>query len=124
MKHDTAGLNARHLQGHGTLRTYAIGFMLSCALTVAAYLIVVYPNFPTRILVAEIVALAIMQLLVQLVYFLHLDKEGKPRWNLVTFLFALMVVLILVFGSLWIMTHLNYHMMSPQEIIVDEGISR
>jgi cytochrome o ubiquinol oxidase operon protein cyoD len=64
--------------------------------------------------------------MVQLVFFLHLGGEGKPRWRLTAFLFMLLVLVILVFGSLWIMYNLDYHMtMSPEEldsqIIEDEG---
>jgi cytochrome o ubiquinol oxidase operon protein cyoD len=62
-------------------------------------------------LVAVIVGLAIIQLFVQLFFFLHLGEESKPRWNLMVLLFAAMVVIIVVFGSLWIMNNLNYNMM-------------
>ena len=58
-------------------------------------------------LVGALAALAVAQLMVQLVFFLHLGTESKPRWNLTVVLFALMVVVILVFGSLWIMKNIN-----------------
>jgi cytochrome o ubiquinol oxidase operon protein cyoD len=50
------------------------------------------------------------------VFFLHLGRESKPRWNLNALLFAVLVVVIIVFGSLWIMHNLNYHMQNPQQI--------
>jgi cytochrome o ubiquinol oxidase subunit IV len=50
------------------------------------------------------------------VFFLHLGRETRPRWKLAVFLFMLGVILILVFGSLWIMTNLNYRMMPKQMV--------
>ncbi len=114
--------------GRGTSGSYVAGYILSLILTVTAFILVANQVFSGRFLVLAIVELAIAQLLVQLLLFLHLDRESKPRWNLLAFLFAVLVVGILVFGSLWIMHNLNYHMSSPSEmdsnIIRDEGISR
>ena len=54
------------------------------------------------------------QFFTQLLFFLHLGRETKPRWKLLVFLFMTMIVAILVFGSLWIMYNLNYHMTLQQ----------
>lgn len=98
------------------LASYMAGFVLSLALTVTAYLTVVNRLFQGTVLIAVISSLAIAQLVIQLVFFLHLSNEPKPRWNLRVLLFAVLVVVIVVFGSLWIMTHLSYnHGMSPEE---------
>lgn len=116
-------------ESKGRLTSYVVGFVLSLELTIAAYLLVVNQAISDRkLLIAAIIVLAIVQLLVQLVFFLSLDKESKPRWNLLTFLFAGLVVLIVVLGSLWIMNNLDYrHGISPEEIdteiIKDEGIT-
>lgn len=67
------------------------------------------------ILLWFLVAFAVMQLLVQLVFFLHIRHESTPRWNLVAFIFMFIFLLIIVVGSLWVMHHLNYNMMSAQE---------
>lgn len=90
---------------------YVIGFVLSIILTLVAYILVVNHVMSGAGLVAVIVGLAIIQLFVQLFFFLHLGEESKPRWNLMSLLFAAMVVIIVVFGSLWIMNNLNYNMM-------------
>lgn len=117
-----------HDKDKARLTSYVVGFILSLELTIAAYLLVVNGAIANRgWLIAAIIVLAVVQLLVQLVFFLSLDKESKPRWNLVTFLFAALVVLIVVLGSLWIMNNLDYHHgLSPEEIdteiIEDEGI--
>ena len=112
--------------GHGTYASYVVGFISSLILTFGAYSLVARHILATQPLIITIVSLAIAQLLVQLIFFLHLNAESKPRWNLVVLLFAVMVLVILVFGSLWIMSNLNHHMMSPSDttnyIIHDEGI--
>lgn len=118
-------MNSEHATTHASLRTYTVGFLLSVALTFMAYGSVVYKLLSGNALIAFIVFLAIAQLLVQLVYFLHLGQEAKPKQNLMVFLFAAMVICILVFGSLWIMNSLDYHMTSNQVneyIIKEEGI--
>jgi cytochrome o ubiquinol oxidase subunit IV len=99
----------------GSNWSYLLGFGLSVALTTCAFLLVQHHvntghRYPSdNVMLIALSALAIIQLFVQLVFFLHLDKESKPRWNTTVLLFAAMVVFILVAGSLWIMTNLNYH---------------
>ncbi len=111
----------------GTFTSYTIGFVISIILTLVAYFIVVEKYLPGRTLLATLVALAITQLLVQLIFFLHLGRESKPRWNLTVLLYAVLLVVILVVGTLWIMANLNYHM-GPQEVeeylLQDEGINK
>jgi cytochrome o ubiquinol oxidase subunit IV len=111
-----------------SLMSYITGFVLSLLLTMAAYLVAVSHIFEGRLLVAVIVMLALTQLLVQLIFFLHLADESRPWWNLQVFMFMGLIVAILVFGSLWIMSNLDYHTMSPSqieaEIIKDEGIKK
>jgi cytochrome o ubiquinol oxidase operon protein cyoD len=75
------------------------------------YTIVVHHLLPLNLTIIAVVILAVMQLLVQLVFFLHLGGESKPRWNLMAFMFTLLVVAILVAGTLWIMYNLDYNMM-------------
>lgn len=101
-------------QSHGTLQAYVTGFVLSLMLTAAAYVSVVNEIITDKVLIAVIVGLAVAQLLVQLVFFLHLQRESKPRLNLVVFSFMLLVVGIVVIGSLWIMNNLDYNMMPHQ----------
>lgn len=104
-----------HDAGHGSYVSYTIGFLLSIALTLAAYFLVVDKLLAGSALVAAIMGLAVAQLFVQLVFFLHLGRESKPRWNLMVFGFAVLVVAIVVLGSIWIMENLDYNMM-PEEM--------
>ncbi|MEX2014705.1 MAG: cytochrome o ubiquinol oxidase subunit IV [Candidatus Saccharimonadales bacterium] len=92
-----------------TTKSYVLGFAYSIILTLTAYYLVVNNVFSGWTIVFIILALAVFQLGVQLFYFLHLDQERKPRWNMITFLFAVQTVLIVVLGSVWIMVNLSYH---------------
>ena len=105
-------------QKHGSYMSYIVGFVLSIVLTLVAYFAVVNDWFSGRGLLLFVTGLAIVQLLVQLLFFLHLSQERGPRWNLMTFLFAGLVVFIVVIGSLWIMYNLDYNMThsSPEEL--------
>jgi len=96
---------------------YVTGFILSIILTLLAYWIVAGGAYEKRFIVAVIIALAILQLFVQLYFFLHLGEEMRPRWRLLTLGFGALVVGIIVLGSLWIMDNLNYNMMhSPEKM--------
>lgn len=101
---------------------YIKGFLLSVALTLAVYFPVArhvhshHTIYSDGSLLALMFSLAVVQLVVQLVFFLHLGRESKPRWNLMVFGLMLVVLLIVVGGSLWIMDNLNYHMLSPDQI--------
>ena len=98
----------------GSLATYTTGFLLSVILTMWAYLMVVNHSYSRRVILITIVFFALVQFLIQLTYFLHLGREAKPKYKLLTFLFMIMVVFILVFGSIWIMNNLNYRMTPDQ----------
>lgn len=110
---------SNHERDHeqAALGTYITGFITSVVLTLAAYLLVVRHTFSTWILAGVISLLAIAQFAVQLIFFLHLGNDMKPRFKTGAFWFMLLVVLIVVVGSLWIMHSLNYRMdLSPQRI--------
>ena len=98
-----------------SLNTYIVGYVLSLFLTITAYLLVRGHVSTKWVLVGLVVGLALVQFIVQLLFFLKLGTETRPRWKLLVFGFMIMVVLILVFGSLWIMNNLNYRM-TPQQI--------
>jgi len=106
----------------GNYTSYVVGFALSLIITLIAYVIIVNKYFAsTNQAILIIATLAIVQLFVQLIFFLHLGRESKPRWNAMALIFAGIVVLVVVFGSLWIMNNLDYNMKhTDQEIIKDE----
>lgn len=98
-----------------TIVPYITGFVLSIILTLLAYWAVESQAYSPAFVVSIIIGLAVIQLFVQLFFFLHLGEEMRPRWRLVTLGFGVLVVGIVVLGSLWIMNNLNYNMMhSPK----------
>lgn len=101
---------------HGWNASYKpqfVGFVMSVILTIAAYRIVTYNELSDSLLTLTIGGIALLQALVQLIFMLHLGLETKPRWGIITFLFTVFVVIIIIGGSLWIMSNLNYDLM-PQ----------
>ena len=101
------------------LRNYVIGFALSIILTLSAYILVqIHVNSPetlsSHVILGAIAVLAMVQFMVQLAYFLHLSFRPKERWQMLVFGFMLGVVVIIVGGSLWIMSNLNYRMTPSQ----------
>lgn len=98
-----------------TLQLYVLGFAWSVILTLGAYVAVVNQLLARRELILYIMVLALIQVWVQLYFFLHLGSEAKPRWNAWTFLFMSLILLVIVIGSLWIMHNLNYNMMPSHE---------
>ena len=99
------------------MKRYVAGFGLSLVATIAAFWLVMseQANLSKSGLIGLLLTLALAQLLVQLVFFLHLSEEKKPRPHTMSFIFMSMVVLIIGLGSIWIMASLNYNM-SPNEV--------
>jgi len=93
-------------------RAYVIGFVLSLFITLAAYGIAVYHVLPWTPLVVVLLSLAGVQFIVQIMCFLHLDRASASRERLIVLGAIIVIVLILVVGSLWVMTHLNERMMT------------
>ncbi len=106
-------------EGPAKQESYIFGFIISLILTLISYFLVaenLISGFP---LVATVGTLAFVQVVIQLIFFLHLGEEPSPPWNLFIFFYMVLMVLIIVIGSIWIMNHLDYQMMnhSDQELI-------
>ena len=107
--------NASHSHddaGHGSVKSYVIGFILSVILTVIPFGLVMYPSLPKSITLWIVLAFAIIQVLVHLVYFLHMDRSAAQRNNVIAFVFAAIVIVLLVGLSLWIMFSIHTFMMA------------
>jgi cytochrome o ubiquinol oxidase subunit IV len=103
------------------IRSYIIGFILSLLLTIIPYLIVTRHMFGENSLLWAVTLFGVAQLLVQVLFFLHLPAKVKPYWDLLVFFFTLLIVAFLVVGTLWIMFHLNYNMMGASPFNTNEG---
>ena len=108
-------VDSKHSEARYT--SYIVGFVLSLATTLLAFFFVINNLWPKEMLMYIVMAIAVIQLVVQLVFFLHLGQGS--RWKTITFVFAALVVLIVVIGSIWIMHNLDYNMMhmSPDQMV-------
>lgn len=110
---------------HGTIRSYIIGFLLSVVFTLIPYYLVVYKSLEGSALLATIIGFAMLQLVVQVVFFLHLGREKKPRYNLIFLLSTISLIFVVVVGSIWIMNHLHYNMSATDvadKVSTDEAV--
>lgn len=103
--------NNHHDNSHGSVKSYIVGFILSVILTVIPYYLVVNHVMDTHSLGLTVMGIAVLQLIVQVVYFLHLSLKGEEYSKTLSFIFTLVVVLILVIGTIWIMSNLYDNMM-------------
>lgn len=111
-----------------SIKNYLIGFTLSLLLTLLIFFFVIKAasgDIRTTVgfSVAMIIGVAILQLIVQVIFFLHLSgKSSSERWRTLAFSFMGLVVLIIVIGSLWIMNNLDYNMM--HEHTMEKGLEK
>ncbi|MCS4510960.1 cytochrome o ubiquinol oxidase subunit IV [Xylophilus ampelinus] len=97
---------------HSTLKGYVTGFILSVILTAIPFWLVmgnVFEKSSTTALV--ILGFAAVQIVVHMVYFLHMNTKSEGGWNMLALIFTLVVVVITLSGSLWVMFHMNANMM-------------
>lgn len=119
--HEELSLKEVKKEWHGTYKSYVIGFIASLLLTSLSFLLVITKAITGPALIFIIVSLALIQAVMQLLYFLHLGQEEETHWEAVTFYFMVVILVIVAFGSLWIMYNLNDRMMSdmPMEMTHD-----
>jgi cytochrome o ubiquinol oxidase operon protein cyoD len=98
--------------GHGSMRGYLTGFVLAAILTAIPFWLVMGKVFSNPTVTAlAIMVLAVVQIVVHMVYFLHMNTKSEGGWNMLALIFTLVLVVITLSGSLWIMYHLNNNMM-------------
>jgi cytochrome o ubiquinol oxidase operon protein cyoD len=111
-----------HLDHHDTLhitvRGYVIGFVLSVVLTAIPFWLVMTRVLPgTGLTIFVILGLAMVQIYVHMVFFLHMTSKAEGGWTWMSLIFTLVLLVIVLSGSLWIMYHLNANTMpvSPEQ---------
>lgn len=95
---------------HGTTRSYIVGFALSLVFTFIPYYLVVGQGVTGAVLLVTILGFAVLQMIIQVVFFLHLGREGKPHWQLGFLVSTVGMIVVVVGASLWIMHHLHANM--------------
>jgi cytochrome o ubiquinol oxidase subunit IV len=103
-----------HDDGHpeSTLKGYLTGFGLSVVLTAIPFWLVMTGKLGSNEATAvAILVLAAMQIVVHMIYFLHMTPRAEGGWTMMALIFTVVMVAITLTGSLWIMYHLNANMM-------------
>ena len=100
-----------HGAGHGSLGSYAIGFVLSVILTAIPFYMVMDGGFSRHATILTMVVLGLVQVVVHLICFLHMNMSSEGRWNVMAFIFTVIVILLVVGLSLWIIFSADMLMM-------------
>jgi cytochrome o ubiquinol oxidase operon protein cyoD len=109
--------------GHGdgghepsTLKGYMTGFILSVILTAIPFWLVMANVLPTKSMTAFVIlGFAAVQIVVHMVYFLHMNSKSEGGWTMLALIFTVVIVVITLAGSLWVMHHMNVNMMPSME---------
>ena len=101
-----------HEASHGSFKSYMIGFVLSVILTVIPFWLVMGKVFSDPVVtVAIVMILGAIQIIVHMIYFLHMDTKSEGGWNIMALMFTIVLIVIALSGSMWVMYHLNANMM-------------
>lgn len=97
---------------HATVKGYVTGFLLSVVLTAIPFWLVMNQVLASpRATALVILAFAVVQIVVHMIYFLHMNTRAEGGWNMLSLIFTVVIVVIMLIGSIWVMWHLNTNMM-------------
>jgi cytochrome o ubiquinol oxidase operon protein cyoD len=96
---------------HGSFRSYLTGFLLSVILTAIPFGLVLTGILSPPVTASIVLLFAVIQIVVQMIFFLHLDPRSEGGWNMLALMFTLIIIIIVITGSIWVMHHLNTNMM-------------
>ncbi|MDF7674498.1 cytochrome o ubiquinol oxidase subunit IV [Acetobacteraceae bacterium ESL0709] len=99
-------------ESHGSYGSYITGFVLAVILTVASFAVVLSKALSFWSTLVVIGVLAAIQMVVHMVFFLHMNGSSKQRWILMTFLVTAFSVFTIVVLSLFVLWDTQMHMMS------------
>ncbi len=97
--------------GQGSFTGYATGFVLSVVLTAIPFWVVMHGLLTRTAALILISGAAIVQILVHLRYFLHLDASSRARWNVLALLLTALIAVLLIGWTILIMYHLHHLLM-------------
>ena len=102
---------------HSTFSGYMLGFVLSVMLTAIPFWLVMSGTLPSKQITALVImAFAVVQIIVHMIYFLHMSPKSENGWSMMALIFTIVMVVIALSGSLWVMNHLNSNMMPIHEM--------
>ena len=111
----TPGLESQ--EAHGSLRGYTIGYVSAIALTIAAFTVATSTGMAPFSIESALAVLAIAQMLVHLIFFLHINTAPVQKTNILAFTATMLIIAIVVIGSMWIMSHLNRNMIPMNQLM-------
>ena len=100
------------IHGHGSFRDYVTGFVLSVILTAIPFWLVMADVIGDKLITGIVIlAFAVVQIVVHMIYFLHMNTKSEGGWTFLALIFTVTIVAITLCGSIWVMHHLNTNMM-------------
>ncbi|MGK2910741.1 MAG: cytochrome o ubiquinol oxidase subunit IV, partial [Sphingobium sp.] len=111
MSTDTHVDHENVVEAHGSRSGYLIGFGLSVVLTAIPFWLVMTGVLPVQATAYIIMAFAAVQIVVHMIYFLHMTTKSEGGWTMMALIFTIVLVGIAFSGSLWVMYHLSTNMM-------------
>jgi cytochrome o ubiquinol oxidase operon protein cyoD len=108
--HDTDHLG-HETHSHGSFKGYMVGFGLSVVLTAIPFWLVMSGVLPPQATGLIVMGFAVVQIVVHMIFFLHMNTKSEGGWTILALIFTLILVAIALSGSLWVMYHLNTNMM-------------
>ncbi|MBD7961828.1 cytochrome o ubiquinol oxidase subunit IV [Comamonas sp. Sa2CVA6] len=120
--HDIHAGHGDHHEEHDDLHVtsgdYIKGFILAVILTVIPFWLVMADVIQNRTTVVMVLGLfAVVQVVVHMVYFLHMNGKIQGGWTMMSTIFAIVFVIITLAGTLWVMFHMNANMMPAHKDI-------
>ncbi len=109
-------MDAEETFRHG-IQGYLIGLVLAAALTAASFALVNTSLIWAPAIPAALIVLAVAQMGVHLVFFLHITTAPDNTNNVLALAFGVLIVALVIGGSVWIMDHLNDRTMSIDQIM-------
>lgn len=107
---------------HGTRRGYVTGFLLSVVLTAIPFWLVMSGIVTdTRVTAGLIMAAAAVQIVVHMIFFLHMNTRSEAGWTFMALMFTIVILVICIAGSVWVMYHMNQNMMPQMRMEMGGG---
>jgi cytochrome o ubiquinol oxidase subunit IV len=103
------------LEAHGSVKDYMTGFILSVILTAIPFWLVMGHVVPVNTTKVVIIGFAAVQVVVHMIYFLHMNAKSEGGWNMMALILTVVLLFIVLSGSLWVMYHMNANMMPTMD---------
>jgi cytochrome o ubiquinol oxidase subunit IV len=99
------------------VRGYLLGLGLATLLTIASFWADQTREIYASGLAVALLVLAVAQIGIHLVFFLHITTDPDNENNILALAFGVLIVCLIVFGSLWVMLHLNHNLMPMNQLM-------